>query len=204
MNYQFSDLSDIDDPRNDIGKRHPLPSILALLIIGLLCGLKGYTPIVKSARRQKELTRKLGWTHKLTPCAATFHDILKRVNVDEIEKALTNLNAYLDWPGVAQVTQFRYTSKNLKIGEETDSVYYGMTSLSYEKASAERLLAIKRGHWSIENKSHYVRDTRLGEDASPVRCGDIPQIMAAFRNTALSVLRLTGITRISDEMNFLV
>ncbi len=46
----LSILSDIDAPCNDKGKRHPLPSILALLIIGLLCGLKGYTPIVDKMR----------------------------------------------------------------------------------------------------------------------------------------------------------
>lgn len=118
-------------------------------------------------------------------------------------KASTSLNAYLDWPGVAQVIQLHYKSKNLKTGEETDTVYYGITSLNHEKASAERLLAIKRGHWAIENRSHYVRDTQLGEDASPIRCGDGPQIMAASGNAALSVLRLTGITRVSDEINFL-
>ncbi len=53
-------------------------------------------------------------------------------------------------------------------------------------ASAERLLSLRRGHWSIENKLHWMRDTLLGEDTSPVRCGAIPQVMAALRNTVLS------------------
>ena len=107
-------------------------------------------------------------------------------------KASTSLNAYLDWPGVAQVFQYRCTFKNLKTGEETLKVQYGITSLKSEEASAERLLVIKRGHWAIENRSHWMRDTRLGEDASSVRCSSIPQVMAALRNTALSVLRLAG------------
>ncbi|MDE0318179.1 MAG: hypothetical protein OXM61_25135 [Candidatus Poribacteria bacterium] len=42
----------------------------------------------------------------------------------------------------------------------------------------------------------------LGEDVSPVRCGGIPQIMAALRNTALSVFRFSGITRIADKMKY--
>ncbi len=117
-------------------------------------------------------------------------------------RASTSLNDYLDWLGVAQVIQYRYTDKNLKTGEETSKVHYGITSLSPEAASAEYILALRRGHWSIENKSHGMRDTLLGEDASPVRCGAIPQVMAALRNTALSVFRFAGITRIADKMKY--
>ena len=47
-----------------------------------------------------------------------------------------------------------------------------------------------------------MRDTLLGEDASPVRCGAIPQIMAALRNAALAVLRFAGVIRIADEIKF--
>jgi hypothetical protein len=100
------------------------------------------------------------------------------------------------------VIQYRSTYKNLKTGEETHKVHYGITSLNPEAASAERLLTLRRGHWSIENKSHWMRDTLLGEDASPVRCGAIPQVMAALRNTALSVFRFTGVTRIADTMKY--
>ncbi|RKU16661.1 ISAs1 family transposase, partial [Candidatus Poribacteria bacterium] len=117
-------------------------------------------------------------------------------------KASTSLNAYLDWPGIAQVLQYRYTDKNLNTGEETTKVQYGRTSLTPEAASAERLLELRRGHWSIENKSHWIRDTQLGEDASPVRCGAIPQVMAALRNAALAVLRFAGVTRIADKIKY--
>ncbi|RKU25720.1 hypothetical protein C6497_15280 [Candidatus Poribacteria bacterium] len=70
------------------------------------------------------------------------------------------------------------------------------------EASAEDLLALRRGHWPIENKSHWMRDMLLGEDASSVRCGSIPQVMAAMRNTVLSVFRFAGITRIADKMRY--
>ena len=88
----------------------------------------------------------------------------------------------------------------MKTGEETTRTTYGITSLKPSEASAERLLALRRGHWAIENKSHWMRDVLLGEDASPVRCGAIPQVMAALRNTALSVFRFQGITRIADKI----
>ncbi len=146
----------------------------------------------------------------------TIHPILKEpIDVYEtVEKshgriqtrclnASTSLNASLDWRGLAQVLQYRYTYKNLNTGEETHKISYGITSLNPKETTAERLLTLRRGHWSIENKSHWMRDTLLGEDASSVRCGAIPQIMAALRNTALAVLRFAGITRIADEIKYL-
>ncbi|RKU19941.1 hypothetical protein C6501_01000 [Candidatus Poribacteria bacterium] len=60
----------------------------------------------------------------------------------------------------------------------------------------------RRGHWSIENKSHWMQDTVFGEDASPVRCGAIPQVMATLRNAALAVLRFAGVTCIADKIKY--
>ena len=117
-------------------------------------------------------------------------------------KASTSLNEYLEWPGIEQVIEYRCTYKNLNTGKETTKISYGITSLTPDEASAERLLELRRGHWSIENKSHWMRDTQLGEDASSVRCGAIPQVMAALRNAALAVLRFAGVTRIADKIKY--
>ena len=54
-----------------------------------------------------------------------------------------------------------------------------------------------RGHWSIEDRSHSVRDVTMGEDASRVRKGSGPQVMAAVRNVTIGFLRLTGNTNIA-------
>jgi len=70
-------LAKLEDPRNEKGKRHPLVSILALIVIGLMCGHKGYTSIATWARSQSALTKALGFTHKKTPCVATIHNLLK-------------------------------------------------------------------------------------------------------------------------------
>ncbi len=118
-------------------------------------------------------------------------------------KASTALNAYLtDWPGLAQVIEYRQVRKNMRTGEETHKAQYGITSLSPEEASAERLLTIRRGHWTIENKVHWVRDYVFREDVSPVRCGAIPQVIAAMRNTAMSVLRFAGHTAIAKATRY--
>ena len=117
-------------------------------------------------------------------------------------KASTALNDYLGWPGLAQVIECRYIRKNMCTGKETHKVQYGITSLDPKEASAERLLTIRRGHWTIENKVHWVRDVVFREDVSPVRCGAIPQVMAAMRNTAMSVLRFSGYTAIAKATHF--
>ena len=70
-------LAELRDPRKDKGRRHPLVSILALVVIGLMCGHKGYTAIATWTRNQPKLAKALGWTHKKTPCAATIHNLLK-------------------------------------------------------------------------------------------------------------------------------
>jgi len=82
-------------------------------------------------------------------------------------------------------------------GEERVEVVYGVTSLRPERATPGHLLALVRGHWQIENKSHWVRDVTFDEDRSQVRCGNIPQVMAALRNTAIGLLRWAGHTNIA-------
>jgi predicted transposase YbfD/YdcC len=73
-------------------------------------------------------------------------------------------------------------------GETSCEVAYFITSLTRAQADAAKLLGYIRSHWHIENRLHYVRDVTLGEDACRVRMGSSPQVLAAFRNTALHVL----------------
>jgi hypothetical protein len=57
-----------------------------------------------------------------------------------------------------------------------------------------------RGHWSIENRSHYVRDVTLGEDACSIACGHAPQNLAVLRNTLIAWLRLQGCSNIASGL----
>jgi hypothetical protein len=79
-----------------------------------------------------------------------------------------------------------------KTGQERVEVVYGVTRLRPEQAPPERLLALVRGQWQIEQKSPWVRDGTFDEDRSQVRCGHMPQVMAALRNTAMGLLRGAG------------
>jgi predicted transposase YbfD/YdcC len=107
------------------------------------------------------------------------------------------LVGYSDWPGLAQVFEIGRHVMFPKTGKERVEVVYGVTSLCPERATPERLLALVRGQWQIENKSHWVRDVTFDEDRSQVRCGNIPQVMAALRNTAIGLLRYAGYSNIA-------
>ena len=62
-----------------------------------------------------------------------------------------------------------------------------MTSLDAHW-SAATLLARVRRHGRIENRLHYVRDVTFGEDASAIRGGSAPRMMAALHNVVLGWL----------------
>ena len=368
-------LAEVSDPRNKKGQRHPLAAMLALTVVGLLCGQRSYTAIAKWARLHRNLRQALGFTAKQTPAASTFHYLFRRLDITAVEKVLTewttqtlarldistddlkglaidgnqtlgnshtedarrthlltavlhelgipiaacavgektneipvsiellkafdvaglvittdalltqrkfcqeildrqaddclpvkanqkqlfediqtlfepldetdppevnqrrfenlhaengaHLQTYTDtedakgrmttrtltastlltehthWPGLQQVYQYTTQQKSKRTGRVKCHVQYGITSLTPERASAADLLKLRREHWTIENKLHWVRDTVFQEDASCVRTGVIPQVMAAMRNTALSVLRFTGHTKITDALQLL-
>ena len=109
---------------------------------------------------------------------------------------------YLDWPGVGQVLRRQCQRLILKTGQLSAETTYGITSLPPAQASAAQLEALWRGHWTIENPLHYVRDVTMGEDASQIHTGHAPQALAALRNGIISLLRRKGWTNIADALRY--
>ena len=72
-----------------------------------------------------------------------------------------------------------------------------ITSLDAREASPAHIAGYVRGHWTIENKVHWVRDVTFREDASRVRTGPKPRIMATLRNLAIGLIRQAGYTKIA-------
>jgi predicted transposase YbfD/YdcC len=110
------------------------------------------------------------------------------------------LNGYLEWPGVGQVLRRTCQRIQLKTGEVSEAVSYGIASLGWQEARAAQVEGLWRGHWGIENTVHYVRDVTMGEDASQIRVGHAPQALAALRNGLITLLRSTGVTNIADAL----
>ncbi|MEI2777592.1 MAG: ISAs1 family transposase [Tetrasphaera sp.] len=102
---------------------------------------------------------------------------------------------WITFPGATQVAQLRRTvTVN---GTKTIEVVYLITSTNTDAAD---LAAMVQGHWGIENKLHYVRDVAFGQDASRIRTGHAPHIMATLRNIAIGLLRLDGATNITAAL----
>ncbi len=114
--------------------------------------------------------------------------------------ASTDLVGYSDWPYLAQV--FRLERTWQVRGKLKQEVQYGITSLPTQVADASRLLALKRGHWRIENCDHYVKDVTMGEDRSLIHLGHGPSVLATLRDLALSLLHQAGYRTIASRLRY--
>jgi predicted transposase YbfD/YdcC len=112
--------------------------------------------------------------------------------------ASTDLVGYLDWPGHAQVVRIERTWQ--AHGRIHRAVGYAITSLAPARADPAQLLALKRGHWSIENRLHRAKDVNLGEDASLIHAGAGPHVMTLLRDAALDLLHAAGVTQIAARL----
>jgi predicted transposase YbfD/YdcC len=118
--------------------------------------------------------------------------------------ASTDLTEYLDWPGLAQVFRLDRTWREGGTwragGRPHRARHYGITSLPPAEADAARLLALRRGHWSIENRLHRRTDVAFGEDASLVHVGQGPTVMALLREAAVSLLHRAGVRQVAARL----
>ena len=110
--------------------------------------------------------------------------------------ASAELKAYLGWPYAEQVFRLERRFTRLADGQVLQEVSFGITSLKPSEANAERLSALVRGHWQIENKLHYRRDATLREDWCQVRRGHAPQVLAILNNLVLGMLLRRKVTNV--------
>jgi predicted transposase YbfD/YdcC len=107
----------------------------------------------------------------------------------------------INFPHIDQVACIRrdeFTLGKVRISRE-----YAWIATSRGTATAADIHTHVRQHWGIENKSHHVRDTTWHEDAQQTYTGSGPQVMATLRNTAASLLRLGGFTRIKKTTEWI-
>jgi hypothetical protein len=85
------------------------------------------------------------------------------------------------------VSRITHHLKSLRITEETEIL---LTSRPAAAMNAAQMQAFRRGHWTIENPIHYVRDVTFGEDRSTVRTGHAPDNLATLRNLVIGLCGL--------------
>jgi len=103
-------------------------------------------------------------------------------------RTLTCGNAHIedvDWPHVQQVVRRECERSIRKSGKRTRAVRYGLISLRPDEGAAAVVEAFWRGHWTIENRLHDVRDVTFGEDAGHAAQGATAHVLAALRNGLL-------------------
>lgn len=112
------------------------------------------------------------------------------------------INDYLEFPHVEQVFCVLREVTHLRKNKESREIAYGITSLTPDKASPQRVLELNRMHWGIENSLHWVRDETFREDRSQIRTGTAPRVMATLRNLVITILRRCGATNIAKTLRW--
>lgn len=108
------------------------------------------------------------------------------------------------WPHLAQVCRVERQRLVLTTGgvlaKESREVTYYVTSRAAASADARTLAHLMRGHWGIENRTHWVRDVTFGEDGCQLRTGAAPEVRAACLNLVMALVRRAGRTDIAAAL----
>ncbi|MFD5065951.1 ISAs1 family transposase, partial [Streptomyces sp. NPDC058394] len=106
------------------------------------------------------------------------------------------VEAGLLFPHAVQAIEIKRRRVDKKIGKVQTETVYAVTSLAPDQASPARLAEPVQDHWSME-ALHHVRDVTFAEDASKIRTGSAPRVMATPRNLAIGLMRQAGWTNIA-------
>jgi DDE_Tnp_1-associated/Transposase DDE domain len=83
-------LADVPDPRSRHGRIHPLPAVLALVVLGLLLGRTSLAGIARLGRLYgAPLAHALGFRRGKTPTKAMLSELLRALDADAFEAALS-------------------------------------------------------------------------------------------------------------------
>jgi predicted transposase YbfD/YdcC len=102
-----------------------------------------------------------------------------------------------EWCGIEHV--FRLEREVSKPEGRSREVAYGITSLSPQQAGPGEIGQVVQRHWWMENRLHWRRDVTLREDASQVRTGQVPAILALLNSAVLALMDLLHVANVASE-----
>jgi predicted transposase YbfD/YdcC len=117
---------------------------------------------------------------------------------------VTAVAAGIAFPHAAQAIQIRRRRRPLSNGTSRRwpaQTSYAVTSLAAHHATPAQMAQWIRGHWGIE-ALHHIRDVTYGEDASQIRTGNGPQVMATLRNLGIAILKPGGYPSIAAACRY--
>jgi predicted transposase YbfD/YdcC len=133
---------------------------------------------------------KLPWAH--IPTGHIEHSKGHGRRETRTLQVISTITPRLPFPHARQTARITRERVHTRTGQASREVVFAITDLTYDQADPARLAALIRGHWTIENRVHHVRDTTYREDASQVRAGTLPRTMATLRNIAIGLTRRAG------------
>lgn len=155
------------------------------LFVHEICNLKQGAPLSKHCRMASQVRKGHGRIEKRTILVST------------------DLNDYLDWPSLGQVFRLEREVWRENGRRRTRQIVYGLTSLTPQKASPKKLLALTRQYWGIESGLHYRRDVTLHEDRTRLTVGAAAHNMAILNNLLIGLCLRHGWPNIAKARRFL-
>ena len=108
--------------------------------------------------------------------------------------------AALRSPGGNQAFLIERQRIEKKTGKSSTELAYGITSRTPEQADAQQVLKTNRGHWSVENRCHYIIDWNFDEDRGRIRTGHGPENISRLRRFAVGILKSKGVDSVAEKM----
>lgn len=102
---------------------------------------------------------------------------------------VAHIREAVDFPGIEMILRvdFEVSVAGVTMSRETRHL---ITSLGADEVSPRRLMELVRGHWSVENGLHFIKDRWWDEDRQWSTRPGLAERLAMLRDSALTALRL--------------
>jgi hypothetical protein len=102
---------------------------------------------------------------------------------------VAHIRETVNFPGIEMILRvdFEVSVAGVTASRETRHL---ITSLGADEVSPKRLMELVRGHWSVENGLHFLKDRWWDEDRQWSTRPGLAERLAMLRDSALTALRL--------------